>query len=239
MKVPYVKTAAIVLAATALLAAVAVTVARPNLENSYQPIAAKGHASLSPCGASPAVIGFVARLRPGYSVSQLTSVGLHPHPLSASTRSNTSGLPSVGDSEIVVAGSSSTDLNALQKNAAVAAAGEVLAQSADATLLSCDQHLSDKPKAVVLRDAAIDALVAEGAASRSVLTADSTSWTLSADPLDGKRVFLTAYIPGGVVSNPAASAAGQMLLQSIPLVAVLDKSTGSPIQVGFGSWDAQ
>lgn len=224
--------------AIAMAAALATLVhGGPTSETSLK--AAGSRAIDTPCDSQqPGGIGMLGRLAPGHSARELQAQGYRVY----SAVARTPGQKPTDADRIVEIGrqvqsGQPTELAVLRLNPALSAVGPVLAQSLDPTLRSCNYKLDNRPAALRLRGKAETAMIQAGLISRAELASDSTIFLVSDNPLDSHQVLVTADVAGPTIPDPFETTSN--LRSFVPIIAVINKESGTVVQVGFGAWYTQ
>jgi hypothetical protein len=186
---------------------------------------------------TPGQLGLLARVAPGHSARELQAQGYRVY---AALGQSPGQLASDRDLLVEIGsrltGGPSTDVAALRRNAALSSAGAVLSQSLDPALRSCNYRLDDRPAAQHLVGKAEVVMVRNGLVSNTELAADSTIFLIGDNPLNQGQVIVTIAVAGATIPDPFENPS--RLHSLIPIVAIVDKSSGRVLQAGFGAWYA-
>jgi hypothetical protein len=110
----------------------------------------------------------------------------------------------------------------------------VLSQSQQASLLSCDMLLSDRPAAQPIVNAAIAAVAQQGdVSSAATLTSELQEVLISDNPATADSVIVTLLVPGAVVPNPPGTS-GPVVHSLDAYTVIVQQSTGRPTGVARG-----
>lgn len=110
----------------------------------------------------------------------------------------------------------------------------MLSQSEQASLLSCDMLLSDRPAAQPLISAAIAAVVQRGyVASTAALESELQEVLIADNPVQTDSVIVTLLIPGPVVPPPA-NASGPVVRSLSAYTVIEQQSTAQPTGIAQG-----
>jgi len=110
----------------------------------------------------------------------------------------------------------------------------VLSQSQQASLLTCDMLLSDRPAAQPIINAAIGAVAQQGyVSSAATLRSELQQVLVSDNPAAADSVIVTLLVTGAVVPNPPG-ASGPVVHSLDAYTVIVQQSTGQPTGVARG-----
>jgi len=193
--------------------------------------------NLDACAMQPTMaMGVIAQMAGGASLSL---PGYQVGPLLTSQPGGTQ--PSPGTAALVMV-SASSDLGhaqsafaAAKASSTVAGAGIVYLHSTDPALRSCHYDLADKPAAAELAATAGSAMVAMGLVTKDALSAPSSTWAVTDDPLDPAVKIVTLGVQGKPDVRPALGAPSN-IFQTQFINAFVNRTTGDVIAAGYAAW---
>jgi hypothetical protein len=180
---------------------------------------AKGDVGILTCVG--AVLDQIAAVRSGGSVADLGN-----HVYEQLTDSAEGHLAFLQDQSVNLADLAGTPFSSV---------ANVMAQSADPALRSCDYLLSDRPDDAPFITAAINAAADHGlVASAAALRGELQIVMVSDNPLRPGSLIVTMLIPGPLLAPATSSAPARYALNSI--IVVMDRSGPAVTGVGSGRW---
>jgi hypothetical protein len=185
--------------------------------------AAKGDVGFLSCGG--ATLGQVAVMRSGMSTANLASQ-VHAQVRAQVTDSTQGHLVFLRGQDISPAALTGTPFTRV---------ADVMAQSADPALRSCDYLLSDRPAAQPFVRAALTAAYAHGMApSATALRAELQMVMVSDNPLRPGSLIVTMLIPGPMQSAATATMPALYGLNSI--IVVMNRTGAAVTGIASGRW---
>jgi len=195
------------------------------------------------------ILGTIGRLATGHSIGQLASQGVIGDPLFVAGRAQIDragqGASSSDANTLVVLHSTASrapsPLNSVRGNATLQSVGVVHLQSDDPALRSCDRRVADSPQAQALVKRAAASMVNAGLVTQQQLDNASTTYYVSDDPMSPGNEFVTAVLAQGTPMEKGERSTGTALPASqllTPVVASVNRVTGSVTDVGYANWYA-
>lgn len=194
---------------------------------SQSPPATLRNAGLQPCGtAGGADIAYVVTFAPGHTLAEFSVPGFTAVPLFQPTAINYS--PSTTQLYVVVANAPATLRPAALTSSSSFTYSGWLSQSTDASLLSCNYRLADKPDALALAQKGFGALVSSNLATQSSIDDPSTIYIVADDPADANLALVIAAFNSGSVTATATTPK----LDRTSAAALINKTTGQIVELG-------